>query len=150
MKRALTLTAAVLLALALTSCDSAQVDLSVYPWELEECTETFENLDENLSMYFAENSLTATGCTVIVENNTDADFQFGESYSVHIYLNGKWYSLPGRSWHVELVTAEAHNSYTQAVDWSDYLGELPAGHYRMVKDDHFYKTYCMVYEFDIS
>lgn len=166
MKRVLTLAAAVLLAFALTSCGSDQVDLSDYPWELEECTETFENLDENITLRFADGTLTADGATVILENAGDVDFHYGTSYHIYLKANGKLYRLPvpeNLVWTTELLTVPAHDSVATDCTWSWIYGSLPAGQYLYVINSFSFEPnsvlkmrsvvdsnpYCVVCEFEI-
>ena len=166
-KRLVALVTAVLFAFTLTSCGSAQVDLSDYPWELEEYTKTIENLDENITIRFADGTLTADGATVILENAGDEDFHYGHGYHIYLKANGKLYRLPvpeNIGWPAELLTVPAHDSVTTDCTWSQIYGSLPAGQYLYVINSFSFEPdsvlnmrsvvdsnpYCVVCEFEIT
>lgn len=153
MKHLVALAFAVLFAFALSACGSEQVDLSDYPWELEECAESPENLDENITLSFVDGSLTPEGATVVLENNSDETFEFGAEYHLYLKANGKVYLMQQSGcWTLELLSVAPHDSYTWDMNWSGIYGTLPAGQYLFAKTSSLSpdKPYCVVCEFEIT
>lgn len=136
------------------STDSGSVsDFSDYPWTLEECAEHYENTIEGVSLRFEEDSLTAEGGTLTVQNKTYDDLTFGTEFFIQIEVDGRWYDLSpleDLTWPADQLTVPAHRSYTEDISWPVRYGELPGGHYRLVKPcDQPSTAAYMVCEFDI-
>ena len=79
---------------------------------------------------------TPTGMRFLIDNETEETLTLEEGYSLQVEENGAWRDVgagnPADS-PVSVSTMEAHRSMSLPVDWGDWYGELPPGHYRMVK-----------------
>lgn len=79
---------------------------------------------------------TPTGVRCLIDNGTGETLTLAEGYSLQVEENGAWRDVgagsPADS-PVSVSTMEAHRSMSLPVDWGDWYGELPPGHYRMVK-----------------
>lgn len=46
--------------------------------------------ENNVSLSIKENTLTNTGATLILKNNSNTEIQYGNSYEIEIKRNKKW------------------------------------------------------------
>lgn len=122
---------AILITLCLIGCKS-----KAFPNELE--------------LYMKEGSLSPSGITLVIKNNSDFYFTHGESYCVEKYENGNWTQLPDPKDYAVITIAYLlpPNSESEEIDldWEWRYGKLPQGEYRIVKS--FDKTETFEYNLD--
>ena len=74
---------------------------------------------------------------VKLENNSDDDFSYSESFSLQKEIDGSWYRMPDRlsnyGFNSILIRLPAHESVEQKCDITKF-GELGKGHYRIEKE----------------
>ena len=100
---------------------------------------TSNDLNDVVSMYIKEGTLTKTGATIVIEEDFDFDINYGEPFTIekYNYNDNTWeemkvicdncaFNLPAYS-----VTSGKPLEIYQ--DWSRLYGELPKGEYRIVK-----------------
>ncbi|NLX71435.1 MAG: hypothetical protein GX024_11230 [Clostridiales bacterium] len=104
-------------------------------WEPTEY-ENVNNIDD-VSMTVKEGTVSPTGLTVVLENNSDVELIYSEDFLLEKNINGKWYEVP--------VIVESYGfddiGYILAsgeigewnVEWSWLYGNLDAGEYRIIK-----------------
>lgn len=127
-KLVLLLAAAITGAAMLTGCGE-KVTLG------EEFTEEINTL-EGLSILIDEASVTSTGLSYEIANQSEEDLSYGQDYSVQKEENGKWYTLEGNPIAVtmELLWLPSGESAAHEVNWEGGYGKLAKGHYRLVKN----------------
>lgn len=121
---------------------------------------TVNNLD-GVTMTVKEDSVTPSGLTAIIENESDKQCTYGEYFSLEKESAGTWYQVP--------VILEDNYGFNEigfdlppgdvqewTADWEWLYGKLDAGNYRIVKDildvrqPGDYDTYYLAAEFTIK
>ena len=100
-----------------------------------------------------EASVSKTGCTFVMANNTEGDFAYDGSYSIQMEKDGKWYQVQRNNTAImgDLLWLPAGVSEEVTIDWSADYGELSKGHYRLVKNfADFTDGYDIAGEFSIN
>ena len=90
----------------------------------------------NLKITLKENTLSSVGLTMIVENLSDRDLEYGNPYSIEKYENGFWKSAPTINDLYFTMPAFGLNkgeSKELSINWEYGYGKLK-GKYRIVKD----------------
>lgn len=100
---------------------------------LTACTKSKNKSGVNMSI--KKGSLTSSGATIVLINNTDKKIMYGNPYEIEVKKDGKWekidndlnfnlpayYLLPGESKEMKLM-------------WEDGYGKLAKGTYRIIKN----------------
>lgn len=114
-----------------------------------------QNNDVILSI--KDGTLTNTGATLVLTNNSDKNFQYGNPYEIEIKKDGEWHKI-----NVELTfTVPAFQLSTKEskeieLNWENVYGKLATGTYRIVKkidyeyEDGKYETFNVAVEFTIE
>ena len=92
--------------------------------------------DINLKITLKENSLSSVGLTMIVENLSDKDLQYGNPYSIEKYENGYWKSIPTINdlyFTMPAFALTKGESKELNINWEYGYGKLK-GKYRIVKE----------------
>lgn len=94
---------------------------------------------DNVTMEAKEEGLTPTRITVVLENNSDIDLQYGEFFILEKKFNQKWYEVP-----VTLEGDYGFNDIAYAlpvgerveveIDLEWLYGSIESGQYRIIKD----------------
>lgn len=145
MKKALTLLLIVITCFTLVGCGSKE--------KKKEKTHSVENI----SMVIKEGTLTRTGATIIITDNNDKHFDYGEPFSIDKKVNGKWEKLKmadNVGFNFPAYVVDENNQLEMDLDWTIMYGKLEDGEYRIVKDvcvtDGCTKTEDFYGEFTIS
>ena len=121
----------------------------------ESLTEITSNNDVVLTI--KNKTLTSTGATLLLKNNSNKIYQYGNPYEMEIKLNDKWYKI-----NVDLsFTLPAFNlkpGETKEIDlnWENGYGGLSSGTYRIIKNVDYRnnngesKSYNVAVEFTIQ
>jgi hypothetical protein len=127
------LIAAAMLLLLLAACASND---SVLPhWELSEDILLISDNSDELLFKIAEDTLTNSGATFIIENTGDEELSFGQMYSLQKYIKNKWYKIEKYTdWTAELFTLQPDENYSFDADRTQTYGLLPPGRYRLIKE----------------
>ncbi len=104
--------------------------------------EVIENKDLNelITMYIKEKTLTNTSATIVIESNTEYDIMFGEPYKIEKfnYNTNEWESLPIICNNCAFIDIgyilEPNKPIEKKINWESMYGKLPKGEYRIVKD----------------
>lgn len=91
--------------------------------------------ENDVSLSIKENTLTNTGATLILKNNSNTEIQYGNSYEIEIKHNKKWYKLDGEMYFtLPLFFLEPNKTVELEVNWEDGYKKLKKGTYRIIKE----------------
>ena len=95
------------------------------------------NLSNNaISMMIKENTLTDSGMTVIIKNNSSQTYHYGMQYSLEKYENEEFITYEPKeplSWTYMLYHINSNEEKEEIFDWSYGYGKLESGKYRLVR-----------------
>ena len=107
-------------------------------------------------MTIKEGTLTNKSATLVLTNNSDKNFQYGNPYEIEIKKDGEWHKI-----NVELnftmpafqLSARENNEIE--INWENGYGKLEKGTYRIIKEIDYeyeegkYKSFNIAVEFTI-
>ena len=107
-----------------------------YPEELEDRLQKIEEGD--VSMSLKAETLTSSGATFVLKNNSDLEYVYGPEYTLEKKEGDDWKSirtLAGEPlvWNAIGYILNPQEEIEINVDWSLGYGELEVGEYRLVK-----------------
>ena len=107
--------------------------------------------ENDVSLSIKENTLTNTGATLILKNNSNTEIQYGNSYEIEIKHNKKWYKLDGEMYFtLPLFFLEPNKTAELEVNWEDGYKKLKKGTYRIIKEIKIEKENNTFYSFYIA
>ena len=112
------------------------------------------NILAGVSLFVKEVFGPATGLTYVLDNRSGRDLNFGQDFSLQREKDGKWYVLESKApmaVTMQLLWIPDRCTDTYEINWEVSYGELPKGHYRIIKsvaDDK--QGYYMAGEFDVA
>lgn len=92
---------------------------------------------ENVKMKIKEGTLTNKSATIIIIDNNQKTYQYGEYYRLDIKENGIWKEMTqlGANYYNDIAyIVDKNNQLELTHNWKEVYGELPLGEYRIVKD----------------
>ena len=97
-----------------------------------------EEEKEDVSLRVNEFTLSPTGATFILFNDSDNEYWYGPSFMIEKKSNGKWTEVPTKNgekllWTTEVYKLGPNEKSVLTIDWSNEFGELPNGEYRFGK-----------------
>ena len=107
-------------------------------------------------MTIKEGTLTNKSATLVLTNNSDKNFQYGNTYEIEIKKDGEWHKI-----NVELdfdmpaFPLSSKESKEIELDWENGYGKLAKGTYRIIKGINYeyeegkYETFNVAIEFTI-
>ena len=107
-------------------------------------------------MTIKEGTLTNKSATLVLTNNSDNNFQYGNSYEIEIKKDGEWHKI-----NVELnftmpaFQLSARENKEIEINWENGYGKLAKGTYRIIKgidyeyEEGKYKSFNIAVEFTI-
>ena len=107
-------------------------------------------------MSIKDGTLTNTGATLILSNNSDKDFSYGNPYEIEVKKNNEWHKI-----NVELdfdmpaFPLSARENKEIEINWENGYGKLEKGTYRIIKgidyeyEEGKYKSFNIAVEFTI-
>lgn len=116
-----------------------------------------EIVEKGVSLSIKENTLTKTGATLILKNDSDVDVQYGNPYEMEIKKDGEWHKI-----NVELnftlpaFSLKSKETKEIELNWKNGYGELASGDYRIIKsidiekEDGTFETFYISAEFTIE
>lgn len=116
-----------------------------------------EIVEKGVSLTVKENTLTETGATLILKNDSDVDVQYGNPYEIEIKKDGEWHKI-----NVELnftlpaFILKSKETKEWEFSWENGYGKLASGDYRIIKSidvekaDGTYDTFYVSAEFTIE
>lgn len=90
--------------------------------------------DVNRVLSLKENTLSRTGATFILANNTDKVIGYGEEYWLEIKQNGNWHKIDA-DLNFNMLYYELYPGISEEfkINWSYGYGSLSNGQYRLIK-----------------
>ncbi len=113
--------------------------------------------ESDVTMFIKDVTLTDTGATIILTNNSDKNYQYGNSYEIEIKKDGEWHKI-----NVELnftypaFYLKAGESKEIELNWKEGYGKLASGTYRIIKNINYekeegnFETFNVAVEFNID
>ena len=107
-------------------------------------------------MTIKEGTLTNKSATLVLTNNSDKNFQYGNPYEIEIKKDGEWHKI-----NVELTFTmpafqlSARENKEIEINWENGYGKLAKGTYRIIKgidyeyEEGKYKSFNIAVEFTI-
>lgn len=105
--------------------------------EIVTCTGVPVYEDDKLSMEIVEGTVSASGAEIILRNNSNTSYSYGEYYTLEKEENGNWVAIKLKedvAWHDIAFILEPNGESTMEVQWKWMYGELPKGTYRIQKE----------------
>ena len=111
----------------------------------------------DVTMTIKEGTLTNKSATLVLTNNSDKNFEYGNPYEIEVKKDGEWHKI-----NVELYFTlpafqlSAKESKEIELDWENGYGKLSEGTYRIIKEIDFkyeeekYETFNVAVEFTIK
>ncbi|MGM9876955.1 MAG: immunoglobulin-like domain-containing protein [Bacilli bacterium] len=111
----------------------------------------------DVSMSIKEGTLKNTGATLILTNNSDKEFQYGNPYKIEIKQNGKWYKINVEiNFTLPAFSLKSKESKEIELNWENGYGKLASGTYRIIKEINYekeegnFETFNVAVEFTIK
>lgn len=99
------------------------------------------NTNSNVRVILEDLDIDSGTCTVVLQNDTDADVGTGVDYFIQKQTNGKWKDVPSLigdiPWNASLCVAKSKSSCEYNVNWRKIYGKLDKGQYRLVKEYYY-------------
>ena len=92
--------------------------------------------DNLVSLKVKNGSLTNSKANLILDNNTNDDYSYGNPYSIEKEQEGIWYELKPISelfFNMPAYILKAKESTEIEINWESTYGKLTSGRYRIVK-----------------
>ena len=105
----------------------------------------------DVSMSIKDGTLKNTGATLILTNNSDKEFQYGNPYKMEIKQNGEWYKIPVEiNFTLPAFTLKSKESKEIELNWENGYGKLASGTYRIIKEINYEKEEGNVETFNVA
>ena len=89
----------------------------------------------DVTMTIKDGTLTNKSVTLVLTNNSDKNFQYGNPYEIEIKKNGEWHKINAE---LDFTLPAFHllskESIDIELDWENGYGKLPKGTYRIIKE----------------
>lgn len=98
--------------------------------------EEYVRKSELVTLEVLENTITNESATLIITDNNDVAFEFGEYFEIEKKENNNWNELNYLAEKKYLLLAykrDENNQYKFVINWKNEYGILPSGIYRIVK-----------------
>ena len=85
-------------------------------------------------MTIKEGTLTNKSATLVLTNNSDKNFQYGNPYEIEIKKDGKWHKINVElNFDMPAFQLLSKESKEIELDWENEYGKLAKGTYRIIK-----------------
>lgn len=150
MKKIISILICCMFVISLTGCNNKN------KFEIGDKSEV-EITNNDVLLSIKEGSLTRKGVTLILTNNSDKNYSYGNPYEIEIKKNGEWHKI-----NVELyftlpaLHLASKESKELEIDWEYGYGKLANGTYRIIKnlnyenEDGTYESFNVAVEFTIK
>ncbi len=108
-------------------------------------------------MTIKEGTLTNKSATLVLTNNSDKNFQYGNPYEIEIKKDGEWHKINVElNFDIPAFQLSAKESKEIVLDWENGYGKLAKGTYRIIKgidyqyEEGKYETFNVAAEFTID
>ena len=107
-------------------------------------------------MTIKEGTLTNKSATLVLTNNSDKNFQYGNPYGIEIKKDGEWHKINVKlDFTVPAFQLSARENKEIEINWENGYGKLEKGIYRIIKgidyeyEEGKYKSFNIAVEFTI-
>ena len=107
-------------------------------------------------MTIKEGTLTNKSATLVLTNNSDKNFQYGNTYEIEIKKDGEWHKINVElNFDMPAFQLLSKESKEIELDWENKYGKLAKGTYRIIKgidyeyEEGKYETFNVAIEFTI-
>ena len=107
-------------------------------------------------MTIKEGTLTNKSATLVLTNNSDKNFQYGNPYEIEIKKDGEWHKINVElNFDMPAFPLSSKESKKIELDWENGYGKLAKGTYRIIKGINYeyeegkYETFNVAIEFTI-
>ena len=107
-------------------------------------------------MTIKEGTLTNKSATLVLTNNSDKNFQYGNPYEIEIKKDGDWHKINVKlDFDMPAFPLSSKESKEIELDWENEYGKLAKGTYRIIKGINYeyeegkYETFNVAIEFTI-
>ena len=107
-------------------------------------------------MTIKEGTLTNKSVTLVLTNNSDKNFQYGNPYEIEIKKDGEWHKINVElNFDMPAFPLSSKESKEIELDWENGYGKLAKGTYRIIKrigyeyEEGKYETFNVAIEFTI-
>ena len=88
----------------------------------------------DVSLSIKDGTLKNTGVTLVLTNNSDEDFNYGNPYEIEIKKDGEWHKINVQlNFTLPAFSLKAKESKEIELDWEYDYGKLASGTYRIIK-----------------
>ena len=108
-------------------------------------------------MTIKEGTLTNKSATLVLTNNSDKNFQYGNPYEIEIKKDGEWHKINVElNFDMPAFPLSSKESKEIELDWENGYGKLAKGTYRIIKgidyeyEEQKYETFNVAVEFTIE
>mgnify|MGYP003541058160 FL=1 len=108
-------------------------------------------------MTIKEGTLTNKSATLVLTNNSDNNFQYGNPYEIEIKKDGEWHKINVKlDFTVPAFQLSARENKEIEINWENGYGKLTEGTYRIIKEIDYeyekekYETFNVAVEFNIK
>lgn len=108
-------------------------------------------------MTIKEGTLTNKSATLVLTNNSDKNFQYGNPYEIEIKKDGEWHKINIElNFDMPAFPLSSKESKEIELDWENGYGKLAKGTYRIIKGINYeyeegkYETFNVAVEFNIE
>lgn len=113
-------------------------------------------LQNDVIMTIKEGTLTNKSATLVLTNNSDKNFQYGNTYEIEIKKDGEWHKINVElNFDMPAFQLLSKESKEIELDWENEYGKLAKGTYRIIKgidyeyEEGKYETFNVAIEFTI-
>ena len=115
-----------------------------------------KNSQNDVIMTIKEGTLTNKSATLVLTNNSDKNFQYGNPYEIEIKKDGEWHKINVElNFDMPAFPLSSKESKEIELDWENGYGKLAKGTYRIIKGINYeyeegkYETFNVAIEFTI-
>ena len=115
-----------------------------------------KNSQNDVIMTIKEGTLTNKSATLVLTNNSDKNFQYGNPYEIEIKKDGEWHKINIElNFDMPAFPLSSKESKEIELDWENGYGKLAKGTYRIIKGINYeyeegkYKSFNIAVEFTI-
>ena len=115
-----------------------------------------KNSQNDVIMTIKEGTLTNKSATLVLTNNSDKNFQYGNPYEIEIKKDGEWHKINVElNFDMPAFPLSSKESKEIELDWENGYGKLAKGTYRIIKGINYeyeegkYETFNAAIEFTI-
>lgn len=108
-------------------------------------------------MTIKDGTLTNKSATLVLTNNSDKNFQYGNPYEIEIKKDGEWHKINVElNFNLPAFHLSAKESKKIELNWENEYGKLAEGTYRIIKgidyeyEEGKYETFNVAVEFTIE